>query len=148
MREEARGHSRGIVPIAAAGPGAWRCSSGQGPPRPASSTSVTAPSRTPAEAGTFPKQGACPADATAKTRPDCVARRFVAADSAACTALGASGAYSWSTGVCNDLVNTTQTACQAATDRYWNAAASVCADRHGRTTTATRSSAPSTAARG
>ena len=75
----------------------------------------------------LPKQGACPSDATAKTRPDCLARRFVAASSAACTALGPSGQYSWSTGVCNDLVNTTQAACNAAVDRYWNAGAGVCA---------------------
>ena len=73
------------------------------------------------------KQGACPADATAKTRPDCVARRYKAADSAACTALGTSGWYSWSTGVCNDLTNATEAACKAVTDRYWNAAAGVCA---------------------
>jgi hypothetical protein len=69
----------------------------------------------------LPKQGSCPADATAKTRPDCVARRFDAANSAACTALGQAGWYSWSTGVCTDLVNTTQAACEAAVDRHWNA---------------------------
>jgi hypothetical protein len=56
----------------------------------------------------LPKQGACPADATAKTRPECIARRYTAASSTACTALGAAGTYSWSTGVCNDLVNMTQ----------------------------------------
>lgn len=75
----------------------------------------------------LPKQGSCPADLTAATRADCVARRFVAANTAACTALGPSGQYSWSTGVCNDLVNTTQATCNAAVDRYWNAAAGVCA---------------------
>ena len=75
----------------------------------------------------LPKQGSCPADLTATTRPDCVARRFAAASSTACTALGAAGWYSWSTGVCNDLVNTTQAACNAAADRYWNASTSVCA---------------------
>ncbi|MFN7986300.1 MAG: PKD domain-containing protein [Thermoanaerobaculia bacterium] len=75
----------------------------------------------------LPKQGTCPADPTAKTRPDCVARRFKAADSAACTALGTSGWYSWSTGVCNDLANATEAACKAVTDRYWNAATSTCA---------------------
>ena len=75
----------------------------------------------------LPKQGACPADPTATTRPDCVARRFKAADTTACTALGAAGWYSWSTGVCNDLTNTTQATCSAVVDRYWNAAVSVCA---------------------
>lgn len=75
----------------------------------------------------LPKQGSCPADATAKTRPDCIARRFVAKDSAACTALGTSGWYSWSTGVCNDLTNATEAACKAVPDRWWNAAAGVCA---------------------
>jgi len=69
----------------------------------------------------LPKQGSCPADATAATRPDCIARRFNAADTAACTALGKAGYYSWSTGVCTDTVNTTQAACQKASDRYWNA---------------------------
>ena len=42
----------------------------------------------------LPKQGSCPADPTAKTRPDCIARRYTAASSAACTALGSSGWYS------------------------------------------------------
>lgn len=69
----------------------------------------------------LPKQGSCPADLTAKTRPECVARRFDAKDSAACTALGAAGRYSWSTGVCTDLVNTTKAACEKVVDRYWNA---------------------------
>lgn len=69
----------------------------------------------------LPKQGACLADPTAKTRPDCVARRFDAASSTACTALGPTGQYSWSTGVCTDLVNTTKDACQKVSDRYWNA---------------------------
>jgi len=56
-------------------------------------------------------------------RPDCVALRIVAANSGACTtALG-----SWTTGgVCNDLINTTQSACQAAPDRKWNAGTGVC----------------------
>ena len=75
----------------------------------------------------LPKQGACPADLTATTRPDCLARRFTAASSGACTALGPAGRYSWSTGVCNDLVNTTQATCSATVDRYWNAATGVCA---------------------
>jgi hypothetical protein len=75
----------------------------------------------------LPKQGSCPADLTATTRPDCVARRFKAASSAECLALGAANAFSWTTGgVCNDLVNTTQAACNAMSDRYWNAAAGVC----------------------
>ena len=69
----------------------------------------------------LPKQGSCPADLTAKTRPECVARRFDAKDSAACTALGAAGRYSWSTGVCTDLVNTTKAACEKVVDRFWNA---------------------------
>jgi PKD repeat protein len=69
----------------------------------------------------LPKQGACPADPTAKTRPDCIARWYTAANSAACTALGTAGQYSWSTGSCADLVNTTQAACEKAVDRHWNA---------------------------
>lgn len=69
----------------------------------------------------LPKQGSCPADLTAKTRPDCIARRFTAATSAACTALGPAGQYSWSTGVCSDLVNNTKTACEGAVDRFWAA---------------------------
>lgn len=75
----------------------------------------------------LPKQGACPADATATTRPECLARRYKAATSAECTALGATGQYSWSTGACNDTVNNTETLCKKAVDRYWNAAAGVCA---------------------
>lgn len=76
----------------------------------------------------LPKQGACPADATATTRPDCVARRFKAANTTECTAAGPANSVSWTTsGVCNDLVNTTQAACNAMVDRYWNAAAGVCA---------------------
>ena len=76
----------------------------------------------------LPKQGSCPSDLTATTRPDCVARRFKAASSAECVALGAANAFSWTTsGVCNDLVNTTQAACNAMADRYWNSASGVCA---------------------
>src|SRR5512140_1633245 len=48
----------------------------------------------------LPKQGSCPADLTATTRPDCLARRFKAASSAECTARGAANQFSWSTGVC------------------------------------------------
>ncbi len=75
----------------------------------------------------LPKQGSCPADLTAKTRPECVARRFDAKDTAACTALGAAGLYSWSTGVCTDLVNTTQAACKAAVDVAGTPTPGVCA---------------------
>lgn len=69
----------------------------------------------------LPKQGSCPAEVAAKTRPDCIARRFNAATSAACTALGPAGQYPWSTGVCTDLVNASQAACQKVKDRYWAA---------------------------
>jgi len=72
----------------------------------------------------LPKQGSCPADLTAKTRPECVARRFTAANTAACTALGPAGQYSWSTGACTDLVNTTKAACEKVADRFWNASGS------------------------
>ncbi len=113
MREEARGHSRGIVPIAAAALGVALLL-GAGTAQAGVKYLGDGAIQNARGGWDLPKQGACPADATAKTRPDCVARRFVAKDSAACTALGASGAYSWSTGVCNDLVNTTQTACQKA----------------------------------
>lgn len=72
----------------------------------------------------LPTQGTCPADPTKVTRPDCLALRIVAASSGACTtALG-----SWTTsGVCNDLVNTNQTACEARPDRLWNSGTGVCA---------------------
>lgn len=73
----------------------------------------------------LPAQGSCSVDALNQpTRPDCVALRIVAANSTACTtALG-----SWTTsGVCNDLINTTQVACEAAPDRKWNAGTGVCA---------------------
>ncbi len=72
----------------------------------------------------LPAQGTCPADLNQPTRPDCVALRIVAANSTACTtALG-----SWTTsGVCNDLINTNQAACEAAPDRKWNAGTGVCA---------------------
>ncbi len=126
MREEARGHSRGIVPIAAAALGAALLI-GAGTAQAGVKYLGDGAVQNARGGWDLPKQGACPADPTATTRPDCVARRFTAANSAACTALGATGTYSWSTGVCNDLVNKTEAACKAATDRYWNAAASVCA---------------------
>ncbi|MBP9823819.1 MAG: carboxypeptidase regulatory-like domain-containing protein [Thermoanaerobaculia bacterium] len=72
----------------------------------------------------LPAQGSCSVDAVNQpTRPDCVALRIVAANSTACTtALG-----SWTTGgVCNDLINTNQAACEAAIDRKWNAGTGVC----------------------
>jgi hypothetical protein len=76
----------------------------------------------------LPKQGTCPVDLTKTTRPDCLALRLVAASSSACTSgYLPAGSTSWSTGVCNDLVNTTQVACQGAPDRLWNAASSTCA---------------------
>ncbi len=126
MREEARGHSRGIVPIAAAALGVALLL-GAGTAQAGVKYLGDGAIQNARGGWDLPKQGACPADATAKTRPDCVARRFVAKDSAACTALGASGAYSWSTGVCDDLTNKTEAACKAKVDRYWNAAAGVCA---------------------
>ncbi|HEY3351416.1 MAG TPA: hypothetical protein VGM13_16690, partial [Thermoanaerobaculia bacterium] len=76
----------------------------------------------------LPTQGACPADVTKTTRPDCIALRLAAADSVACAAYTPSGSTAWTTsGVCNDIVNTTQVACQAAPDRLWNAGTSTCA---------------------
>jgi hypothetical protein len=71
----------------------------------------------------YPAQGACPADPTRPTRADCLALRLPIAQ-ASCVAPN----YSWNTsGVCNDLVNTTQADCEAQPDRFWNAATSVCA---------------------
>ncbi len=71
----------------------------------------------------LPAQGTCPADPSKVTRPDCLALRLNIVQ-ASCVAPN----LSWTTGgVCNDLVNTTQGACQAAPDRLWNSATGVCA---------------------
>ena len=71
----------------------------------------------------LPPQGTCPADVSKATRPDCLALRLAIVQGS-CVAPN----YSWTTsGVCNDLVNTTQLACEAAPDRFWNAATGVCA---------------------
>src|SRR5262245_32199417 len=64
----------------------------------------------------LPLQGSCPADLTKVTRPDCLALRFPAyAIQADCTNVATGGANrSWSTGVCNDLVNNAnQATCEA-----------------------------------
>ena len=72
----------------------------------------------------LPTQATCTPDATKATRPECLALRIVAASSAACTT--AQG--SWTTGgVCNDLVNATQAACEARPDRLWNSGTGICA---------------------
>ncbi len=75
----------------------------------------------------LPKQGTCPAG-TAQgytgidTRPECVALRLNLVQ-ASCVA----PTYSWTTGgVCNDPVNTTQAACETATDRLWNPGTGIC----------------------
>ncbi|MFN7975976.1 MAG: carboxypeptidase regulatory-like domain-containing protein [Acidobacteriota bacterium] len=70
----------------------------------------------------LPKQGSC-SDASATTRPDCQALRLNYSSQTNCTNAG----HSWSTGVCNDLVNTTQSACNGAPGRFWNSATNVCA---------------------
>jgi len=71
----------------------------------------------------LPAQGTCPADPTQPTRADCLALRLPILQ-ASCVAPD----YSWNTsGVCNDLVNTTQVACEAQPDRLWNSGTSVCA---------------------
>jgi 5-methylcytosine-specific restriction endonuclease McrA len=71
----------------------------------------------------YPQQGSCPADTNQKTRPDCLALRFPAyTTSADCTNAATGGANrSWSTGVCNDLINSaSQAACEAVEDRKWS----------------------------
>jgi len=71
----------------------------------------------------LPNTGSCPADLSQTTRPDCLALRFSAyTTSADCTAAGTGGANrSWSTGVCNDLVNNAdQATCEAQPDRKWS----------------------------
>ena len=72
----------------------------------------------------LPLQGSCTTDLTKTTRPDCLALRLVAGSSGACATAGGS----WTTsGVCNDLINTTQVACEAQPDRLWNAGTGICA---------------------
>ena len=74
----------------------------------------------------LPAQGTCPAGAAQgyagiDTRPECSALRLNIVQ-ASCT-----GNYSWTTsGVCNDLVHTSQATCEPAGDRLWNAATSTC----------------------
>jgi PKD repeat protein len=71
----------------------------------------------------LPAQGTCPADPSQATRPDCLALRLNLVQ-AACVAPN----YSWTTsGVCNDLINTTQLTCEAQPDRMWNSGTNVCA---------------------
>jgi len=71
----------------------------------------------------LPPQGTCPADLSKTTRPDCLALRLNIVQ-ASCVAPN----LSWNTsGVCNDLVNATQGACEAAPDRLWNSGTGVCA---------------------
>ena len=70
----------------------------------------------------LPAQGTCPVDTNQKTRPDCVALRLNVVQTSC-----VSPTMSWTTGgVCNDLINTNQAACQAAIDRKWNAGTGVC----------------------
>ena len=72
----------------------------------------------------LPKQGTCPADLTQTTRPECLALRLNVVQ-ASCTS---GNNLSWTTsGVCNDLVNNSQSACEAQDDRLWNAATNTCA---------------------
>ena len=68
----------------------------------------------------IPTQGSCTTDVSKATRPDCLALRLVAASTAVCTAAPIFGAWTTS-GVCNDLINTTQVTCEAQPDRLWNA---------------------------
>ena len=77
----------------------------------------------------LPAQGTCPAGAAEgyagiDTRPECVALRLNYATQSSCTSAG--GNYAWSTGVCNDLVNTTEGTCTPTPDRLWNAATNTC----------------------
>src|SRR5262245_51860871 len=58
----------------------------------------------------LPAQGSCLGHPSATRRPDCLALRLDAIDSATCTAAGVLGAWATS-GVCNDLVNTTAESC-------------------------------------
>ena len=96
----------------------------------------------------LPKQGTCPSDPTAKTRPDCLARRFTYVcsnqaylDQASCLAGGGtwdaatsgtickSPNYSWATSnVCNDTTRTTSDACvsEGGVERFWNTTTSTC----------------------
>jgi len=78
----------------------------------------------------LPPQGTCPAGAANSytgidTRPECVALRLNYTPQATCTA---DSSRAWTTsGVCNDLVNTTQVTCELAPDRLWNPGTSTCA---------------------
>lgn len=66
----------------------------------------------------LPLQGSCPADGTATTRPACVARRYNLSG-AACVSPTYS-LVSATSGACTDTLATTQSACLALPDRYWN----------------------------
>ena len=69
----------------------------------------------------LPAQGTCPVDLSQATRPDCVALRLDVVQ-ASCV----SPTMSWSTGVCNDLINNTAPLCVGAPDRKWNLATGIC----------------------
>ncbi len=73
----------------------------------------------------LPLQGYCwgdgAIDTAHATRPLCIALRMNYAKDP-CTAGTAPTVRSWSTGVCNDLINTTQLACEAQPDRLWTGA--------------------------
>lgn len=76
----------------------------------------------------LPPQGTCPAAGLngytgITTRPLCVALRLNIAP-ASCVSPNYSNTTS---GVCNDLVNTTQTSCENAGDRLWNPGTTTCA---------------------
>jgi hypothetical protein len=79
----------------------------------------------------LPEQGQCWGDgaynASMTTRAACIALRLPYATSALCTAGTSPTVRTWSTGSCNDLVNTTQATCEAQPDRMWNAATNTCA---------------------
>ncbi len=73
----------------------------------------------------LPNNGSCYPDATKLSRPECLALRFPAfTTSATCISPVAPDVApyikAWSTGSCNDLINTTQAACEAQPDRLWN----------------------------
>lgn len=89
MREEAK---RSLVPLVALALGASLLLAG--PAQAAVKYLADGATQNARGGWDLPKQGSCPADPTAKTRPDCIARRYTAASSAACTALGSSGWYS------------------------------------------------------
>lgn len=71
----------------------------------------------------LPDTGSCAVDPSKTTRPECLALRFPTyTTSATCTAgSGNPPQRSWSTGVCNDLVNNAnQATCEAQPDRMWS----------------------------